>query len=102
MSGAPLDLDEHRLAGLHATLSADERGRAARFHFERDRKHFIAARGLLRELLGRYLARAPASLRFAYGPRGKPFLAGSEPAVSRMSGDTRGKPLLALIFTQNV
>jgi 4'-phosphopantetheinyl transferase len=71
-----LDLDEPRLAAMRALLSDDELQRAARFHFERDRNHFIAARGLLRQLLGRYLDREPAALCFAYGARGKPTLLG--------------------------
>lgn len=79
---ASLDLSAPRLAVLYATLSSDERARAARFHFDRDRNHFIAARGLLRELLGSYVNRAPASLCFAYGQRGKPSLAAPESAAS--------------------
>lgn len=60
---------------LRQTLSADESERAARFHFDRDRDRFTAARALLRAVLARYLRAEPASLRFAYGPRGKPSLA---------------------------
>ncbi len=56
------------------TLAADEQARAARFRFPRDRDRFVAARALLRAILGRYLDRAPATLRFSYGPRGKPSL----------------------------
>ena len=55
-------------------LSADERARASRFHFERDRRHFRVARGLLRRLLGLYLDLDPGAIRFAYGPAGKPTL----------------------------
>ena len=68
------DLSETASRGL---LSADERERADRFHFERDRRRFVTARGLLRVLLGRYLDVDPADLLFGYGPRGKPFLAGA-------------------------
>jgi len=64
------------LRQLHATLSADESGKAARYHFRKDRDHYIAARGLLRRLLGLYLARSPQSLRFTYGAYGKPALDG--------------------------
>jgi 4'-phosphopantetheinyl transferase len=60
---------------LVRTLSADEQARAGRFHFVRDRDRFVAARGLLRMILGRYLGRDPAQLRFRYGPHGKPALA---------------------------
>lgn len=61
---------------LHETLAADERERAARFHFERDRAHYVCARGALRSILGRYLGLAPRELRFAYNPYGKPGLSG--------------------------
>lgn len=57
------------------SLSADERERASRFRFEHLRTAFTLSRGILRALLGRYLATEPACVRFAYGPRGKPRLA---------------------------
>jgi 4'-phosphopantetheinyl transferase len=68
-----LDLDA---AGDEATdiLSEDERARAARFHFERDRRRFIAGRAALRRILAAYLDRAPAALVFVLGPHGKPAL----------------------------
>jgi len=57
------------------SLSADERERASRFRFEHLRTAFTLSRGILRVLLGRYLAIEPGRIRFAYGPRGKPRLA---------------------------
>ena len=60
---------------LH-NLSPDERERADRFYFARDREHYVVARGVLREILGRYLKQAPKSLCFCYGSHGKPALAG--------------------------
>jgi 4'-phosphopantetheinyl transferase len=57
------------------TLAADEKARAERFFFDRDRNRFIAARGILRQLLGRYLHCSPAEVEFAYRAKGKPFLA---------------------------
>jgi 4'-phosphopantetheinyl transferase len=53
----------------------DEQTRADRFRFPRDSHRFIASRGILRTLLGRYLHVPPAHLRFCYGDRGKPALA---------------------------
>lgn len=70
-----------RLRELAATLAADERDRAARFHFPEHRERFIAGRGLLRELLGRILDRPAAALRFIQGAHGKPMLAGEDAAV---------------------
>ena len=57
---AALDLPIARVASFEQTLAADERTRAGQFHFQRDRTHFIVARGLLRTILGRYLARIHA------------------------------------------
>jgi 4'-phosphopantetheinyl transferase len=61
---------------LRNLLSTDERDRADRFHFEKDRRHFIVARGGLRKLLGNYLGIAPNLIRFDYADHGKPRLAG--------------------------
>ena len=60
---------------LRQLLSPDEQTRATRFHFEKDRRHFVVARGVLRRLLGRYLGIAPGTLRFAHSDHGKPHLA---------------------------
>lgn len=59
-----------------ALLSADERERAGRFHFARDRDRFTAARAALRRVLGDYLERAPDALTFAYSSHGKPSIDG--------------------------
>jgi 4'-phosphopantetheinyl transferase len=59
---------------LRGLLSEDEAARADRFHFAHDRNHFIVARGMLRVILGRYLRRPPAGLRFDYNAYGKPEL----------------------------
>ena len=61
----------HRLS---QPLSDDERVRAERFRFERDRRRFRVARGALRAILGRYLDVEPGRLRFGYGAHGKPYL----------------------------
>jgi 4'-phosphopantetheinyl transferase len=58
-----------------ASLAPDEQERAARFLFQKDRERFIAARGLLRAILSRYLNLRPDDLYFGYGAHGKPFLA---------------------------
>ena len=73
---AELDVGDTGTARFAATLSADERLRAARFHFARDRDRFTVGRGVLRSLLGGYLGVAPAALAFAYGDHGKPALVG--------------------------
>jgi 4'-phosphopantetheinyl transferase len=64
------------LRRLAYTLSPDEVERAERFRFDLDRQRFIAGRGLLRRILGRYLSAEPSDIEFDYGPNGKPSLAG--------------------------
>lgn len=59
---------------LEALLTPDERDRAARFRFAEHRHGWIAARGLLRTLLGRYLRMEPAAVQLQYGEHGKPAL----------------------------
>jgi 4'-phosphopantetheinyl transferase len=73
---ATLDQTPSQIQSFRHKLAADERARAERFHFERDRGHFIVARGVLRAILGGYLKRAPEGLSFCYSSHGKPALAG--------------------------
>ena len=56
-------------------LSSEERERAARFYFDRDRNHFIGSRAILRLILGRYIDMPPGQVQFSRGPHGKPALA---------------------------
>jgi 4'-phosphopantetheinyl transferase len=60
--------------GLYRVLADDERARSARFRFERDRRRYIVAHGVLRRLLGRYLGVRPEELRFERNGFGKPAL----------------------------
>lgn len=59
-----------------AVLSSDELERASRYRFDLHRNRYVAGRLALRELLGRYLDRAPSEVRFDYNPYGKPELSG--------------------------
>lgn len=70
-------LSDAEIAELAALLDGAEQTRAARFHFARDRRHYIASRGLLRRLLSAALELPPPALVFEYGAQGKPALAAS-------------------------
>jgi 4'-phosphopantetheinyl transferase len=65
------------LARLEATLSPDERARAARFRFDQHRTAFVAGRGVQRGILGRYTGLAPNALTYREGSHGKPALDGA-------------------------
>jgi 4'-phosphopantetheinyl transferase len=55
-------------------LDPIERDRAARFVFERDRRRFIGAHAATRAILGGFLGRRPAAIRFGIGAHGKPYV----------------------------
>lgn len=68
-------LDAENILESERVISADEGVRADRFRFETHRNQFIAARGVLRRVLGEYLHSEPRELRFQYGKFGKPAIA---------------------------
>lgn len=72
------DLNCHHpvLLRLCETLSMDEQLRAERFFFTKDRQSFITARGILRDILSRYVDVSAERLVFCYTLHGKPELAG--------------------------
>lgn len=57
------------------SLSPDERARAQRFKFPRDRRRYVIAHAALRGILAQYVHAAPGDLHFAFGENGKPNLA---------------------------
>lgn len=62
------------VARCRTLLSPEERHRADRFVFERDRVRHTVAHATLRHLLSRYCGVVPTSLAFATSPAGKPAL----------------------------
>jgi len=97
---ASLDPPASRLQTLKHTLAPEERSRASQFRFAIHSTRFIAARGILREILGRYLGREPRSVRFAYNGYGKPFLveeAGDDPIFFNV---THSEDLALYAFTR--
>jgi 4'-phosphopantetheinyl transferase len=71
---AELDSEGLALHRFEETLAPDEKARANRFVFRQDRNRYVAARGVLRELVGRYLNRSPEAVEFDYNSKGKPSL----------------------------
>jgi 4'-phosphopantetheinyl transferase len=69
-----LDAEVAAMRELEQCLSDEERARAGRFVFERDRRRFIVGRARLRHLLATRLGVQPDAVEFVYGPRGKPGL----------------------------
>src|SRR5438045_2262216 len=65
------DATSHRFEPM---LSEEEKSRAAKFLVAEAKEHFIVARSILRELIGRYTGLGPSEINLGYGPYGKPFL----------------------------
>jgi 4'-phosphopantetheinyl transferase len=74
---ASLVLSPDQLSDLEATLSADERERAASHVSDLRRTRFIARRAIQRDILARYTRVHARDLEFIYSPNGKPSLAGA-------------------------
>lgn len=77
-----VDLDTAPAEGHDAWLSREERERAARFVFERDRRLYLHAHVRLREVLSVRTGRPPHLLTYETGPHGKPSLAGGDCAFN--------------------
>jgi len=75
----PLLVTGGQLSHHAQCLSPDEKTRAQRFFFARDRNRFIAARGSLRRILAQYVDEQPHDLRIGYDSHGKPRLVAFEP-----------------------
>jgi 4'-phosphopantetheinyl transferase len=66
-------------------LSAEERSRAARFVFARDRLRYVAAHHALRQILSRQTGVPPGALSFHDGPFGKPYVSGGSTCSFNLS-----------------
>lgn len=89
-----LDADDTPAAEAHAILDADERARAARLRDPRDRRRFFLRRLHLRRRLAARIGCAPADMRFAHGPAGKPFVVGGGPSFS--ASHSHGQALIVV------
>ncbi len=72
---ASLQVSDNEYTTMQKLLSEDEHAHALRFVFEKDRRRWVVAHGLLRRLLSRYLLVNPGDLQFSFNPFGKPAIA---------------------------
>lgn len=94
---ASLECDQVRLLAFQHTLASEEQERADRFRFQKDRRHFIAARGALRVILGRYLGIDARQVPIGYSAYGKPILiqAAAPPALQFNLSHSHGVAVFA-------
>lgn len=89
-------LDSAGAAAFAPLLSSEERRRADAFHFEHDRRRWIASRTALRILLGRTLSVAPDEIALETTPEGKPFLSGHRDIVEFNLSHSGDRALIAI------
>ena len=96
----PLEQSPERVGEFLRTLDEEEHARASRFHFDKHRRHFVVARGVLRLLLGRYLETRPEDVNFNYGSHGKPALGGDHRASLLRFNASHSGELAVYAFVQ--
>lgn len=89
---------------LETLLIDEERERAKRFHFERDKQVYIAAHAICRGLLSYCLGPSPQSWRFSVEDHGKPELVcpADVPQVRVNISHTRGLAAVALTVDNDI
>ncbi|MBS3809408.1 MAG: 4'-phosphopantetheinyl transferase superfamily protein [Desulfobacterales bacterium] len=99
-----LDVSEDRLRKLSALLSAKEQERAGRFVYSVHRRRFVAARAMLRLLLGSCLAIAPGDVAIASQETGKPCLenSGMQRALCFNLSHSHGVALFGLAVNRRI
>lgn len=94
---------EGRLSSYESVLSVSERARMGRFHFERDRRSFAVAHGLLRNALTWCLPEIPATgWEFARGPYGRPELADGQAGSGLRFNVSHDHRLVAVVVTREI
>ena len=74
---ADLNQNSDIVRRMWCLLNEEEQHRAKRYAFERDRNHFTMARGILRQLLSRYLRSSAEDIEFSVAPKGKQTIRGN-------------------------
>jgi 4'-phosphopantetheinyl transferase len=99
-----LDAIAHEESRWSGTLSEDELIRAARFHFQLDRQHFIAGRAWLRQAIAAYIRTDVKDLTFSYSEKNKPSLGGAlvESGLSFNVSHSGGLALFAFTLRRQI
>jgi 4'-phosphopantetheinyl transferase len=98
----PLSVSEEVFPVLRDALAGDEQERAARFHFERDSRRFVVARGAVRFILAGYTHAEANGLRFLYNTHGKPSLVDRACDVRFSVSHSNDQALLAVALSREV
>ncbi len=87
---------------LVEVLSDDEKLRASRFHFEKNRNEYVVTRSTLRKLLQSYLTVPSNKIRFLYTQHGKPYLSEHSAKIVFNVSHTHGLAVLAFTMERAI
>lgn len=98
------DVEANQWADLERLIDPTERARATRFHFDRDRKMYIAGHALMRAMLSAQIPRQPAEWRFTTNAQGKPeaIISPDQPRLRANLSHTQGMVAVALTVDHDV
>lgn len=79
----PINLSDqlNRCGYFFDLLDEDEKARALRFRFKKDRDCFTISHGILREILSKYILCDPRAIVFEFGEHQKPFIKNNDLGV---------------------
>jgi 4'-phosphopantetheinyl transferase len=94
--------DPDQLQEYQSLLSSDEQERYRRFHFDRDRHHYLVAHVLLRKALSAYVDVEPSAWQFSKNQHGRPEISGPDITPSLRFNLTHTNGLVACVVTLEV
>ena len=87
---------------LFEILSPDEKQRADKYRFEKDRQQFTVCRGVLRRIIGGYLSAYPQSVQFSYNRFGKPYLTDLDQSLRFNVSHSHGVAVIAISVNREI
>ena len=89
----------NQLQAYQSLLSSDEQERYRRFHFDRDRHHYLVAHALLRKTLSAYVDVDPSAWRFSQNQHGRPEISSPDITPLLRFNLTHTNGLVACVVT---
>lgn len=97
-----LNCNDEYVRSVFEILSPDEKQRADRYRFEKDRRQFAVCRGILKRIIGGYLSVYPQAVQFSYNPFGKPYLTDSNSCFRFNVSHSHGVGIVAISTNKEI
>ena len=91
--------DNLSLSGYYNLLSVQEKEKADKFRFDKDRNMYIFSHGVLRILASRYMPVNPSEVSYSFGPFGKPYF---HPKSELSFNLSHSAEMALIVFTKNI